>query len=180
MFDGRLLQARKKSGFTQKQVAEKAGISHSAYSQYENNKAIPPLDIASRICKALNVSMDWLCNGCETVKAENMADVAKMITEINRSIENGGRYESKIYLGLIPVDDARQMRDCVSLVVRSKELNDFIRQDKALYYEATHTTHAVLKKPLFDAYMAWRDEKMSELGGFFFFFDSESDGNAET
>jgi transcriptional regulator with XRE-family HTH domain len=59
-FPRRLRDARADTGLTQKQFAEKAQVSVSAYATYEQGTKTPPLSIAFRIAKALDVSLDWL------------------------------------------------------------------------------------------------------------------------
>lgn len=51
---------RKKEGLTQKQFAEKVGIHPVSIGQYERNKAIPKIENANKIAKALDVSTEIL------------------------------------------------------------------------------------------------------------------------
>lgn len=83
MFELRLLEARKKKGFTQKQVAEKAEIHVASYSAYENNHKIPPVDILLRIANVLEVSLDWLCGqGAELPRVNSYGDIARSIVSL--------------------------------------------------------------------------------------------------
>ncbi len=48
------------SKLTVKQLAEKIGVSLEMVTQYYTTKKLPKLDTFVRICKALNVSADYL------------------------------------------------------------------------------------------------------------------------
>lgn len=50
-------------GMTQKELADKVGITQSAMSRYINDKRIPFIDVAFKIAAALGVSIDELVNG---------------------------------------------------------------------------------------------------------------------
>ena len=54
-FSDRLKEARKRTGLTQIQIAEKLGITAQSYSQYETGKRRPKSDTLSKIADALNV-----------------------------------------------------------------------------------------------------------------------------
>lgn len=54
-FSDRLREARKRSGLTQMQIAEKLGITAQSYSQYETGKRQPKAETLKRIANALGV-----------------------------------------------------------------------------------------------------------------------------
>ncbi len=56
----RLLSVRKKSGFTQSEIAEKAGISERTYADIERGTKNMRVDTLCRICESLNISPDYL------------------------------------------------------------------------------------------------------------------------
>lgn len=57
----KLKEAREKiPGLTQVEVAIKAGISDRAYQNYEAGERIPRADVAKRIAKALNSTVEEL------------------------------------------------------------------------------------------------------------------------
>lgn len=56
----RLIEVRKKQGFTQVQVAKKVGITPICYQRYEAGERIPRADVAKRIAKALNSTVEEL------------------------------------------------------------------------------------------------------------------------
>lgn len=55
-----LKERREKLGYTQEQVAEKAGISLRAYKMYESGERIPRADVMARIAKVLHTSVERL------------------------------------------------------------------------------------------------------------------------
>lgn len=56
----RIKIAREKQRLTQKAVAEKAGITERGYQNYELGLRTPKVDIALRIAKALNSTVEDL------------------------------------------------------------------------------------------------------------------------
>jgi transcriptional regulator with XRE-family HTH domain len=59
-FGDRLTLLRKKKKLTQEQLAERVGISTKELSDYEEDDASPPLNIAIRIADILDTSLDFL------------------------------------------------------------------------------------------------------------------------
>lgn len=76
----RIKERRQSKGFTQKQLAEAASISPTSLIAYEKGAKTPPVDVAARIAKCLDVSIDWLFGleeNAETVSAKSDADLIK-------------------------------------------------------------------------------------------------------
>lgn len=90
MFGNRLLDARKRKGWTQKETAEAASIHPASYSAYETNQKIPPADILKRIADALGVSMDFLCGRSEyqTEAYETYGNIARTIYGLKSAISD--------------------------------------------------------------------------------------------
>lgn len=59
-FGDRLTLLRKKKKLTQEQLAERVGVSTKELSDYEEDDASPPLNIAIRIADTLDTSLDFL------------------------------------------------------------------------------------------------------------------------
>ena len=60
----KIKKIRKESGLTQKQLAQKLGVSQAAIVQFESEKSNPKIDTLKKIADALNVSiMDFLDAG---------------------------------------------------------------------------------------------------------------------
>lgn len=63
----RIREARKSLGWTQQQLAEKAGVAAITIRQYEAGKRIPRLDQLQKIAKAMGVSISHLCTEKERI-----------------------------------------------------------------------------------------------------------------
>lgn len=59
----RLREQRESMGWTQTDVAKLSGINSMAVSHFECDRREPSIRNAVKLCKALNVSMDWLTRG---------------------------------------------------------------------------------------------------------------------
>ncbi|MBQ3596920.1 MAG: helix-turn-helix transcriptional regulator [Clostridia bacterium] len=59
-FNEKLKMIRIENGLSQKQVAEKLGISASCYAGYEQGYRQPDLKTLAKICVILDVSADYL------------------------------------------------------------------------------------------------------------------------
>lgn len=62
-FGVRLKQLRLKNGLTQREIAQKIGLSPAGYFNYENSKAQPKLDVIIKLKEIFDVNIDWLLFG---------------------------------------------------------------------------------------------------------------------
>lgn len=60
VFQDRLRQERENNHLTQRDMAEKIGITQPSYIRYENGKSEPTLENLVRIAEILDVSIDYL------------------------------------------------------------------------------------------------------------------------
>ena len=58
----RIREIRKLRGLTQKQVANRIGMEQTQYSRYERGENEIKVNVLIDICKALNISADYLLN----------------------------------------------------------------------------------------------------------------------
>ena len=61
----RVFERLKQLSMTQKEFAEKAGIQQSTISEWKKNKTNPSSDKILAICKALDVTPQWLLSGVD-------------------------------------------------------------------------------------------------------------------
>lgn len=61
VFSERLKSLRLELNMTQKEFAERIGVTAAALSAYENNQKNPSIAVAKRISEKFNISLDWLC-----------------------------------------------------------------------------------------------------------------------
>lgn len=59
-FGSRLLQARKKKGISQEELAKHLGTKGPAIGRYERDEMKPSIDAATKMAQLLEVSLDWL------------------------------------------------------------------------------------------------------------------------
>ncbi len=69
-FSKRLVEERTKKGITQKELAERIGISQRMLVHYEKNDRVP-LKHLKEICEVLNISSDYLLGINNNTKKEN-------------------------------------------------------------------------------------------------------------
>jgi transcriptional regulator with XRE-family HTH domain len=59
-FGKRLLEARKKKGISQEELAEKLNTKGPVIGRYERDEMKPSIEAAAKIADILEVSLDWL------------------------------------------------------------------------------------------------------------------------
>jgi transcriptional regulator with XRE-family HTH domain len=64
-FGKRLLEARKKKGLSQEQLANKLNTKAPVIGRYERNIAKPSIEAAAKIALYLEVSLDYLVGNCD-------------------------------------------------------------------------------------------------------------------
>ena len=74
---------RKQKGYTQKQLAEKAGISRTALIRYENGETSPSIQILQQIAEALEVSVSVLID-----EGDNAEEKLKPFLENIKYVQN--------------------------------------------------------------------------------------------
>ncbi len=81
----RLRFLRKRLGLSQKEMAQKLGISRVALARYENNKRYPDTAILAKIAQILGVSLDWLVTGKgEMFTSERDELLNELVNELER------------------------------------------------------------------------------------------------
>lgn len=95
----RIKEARKKTGLTQKGLAEKLGIAYQTLAQWENDLRNPKRETLEKIAYALEISASYFLGYTQTVEA---AEADYFEGEIDKAIHNvlekmyGKRTEKKI------------------------------------------------------------------------------------
>lgn len=90
VFANRLKELRKEKNLTQKEFAEKIGVTSAALSAYENNLKNPSIAVAKRIGEEFNVSINWLCGLTDRKSANKIFDTYTDIIDIFFDIMNIG------------------------------------------------------------------------------------------
>lgn len=99
MFSDRLKQLRKDSGLLQQDMAEKIGITKSAYGYYEQGKTTPDVITAKKIANILGVSVDYLL-GKETDGMKKNHDKSGFLVPVLGQVQAG-----------IPIDAIQDILD---------------------------------------------------------------------
>lgn len=66
-------ELRKKNNLTQKEFAEKYGVTYQAVSKWENGINLPDITILNQICKDFNISLDETINNSKKAKINKRA-----------------------------------------------------------------------------------------------------------
>jgi transcriptional regulator with XRE-family HTH domain len=87
---GKLQQARKQKGFTQGQLAKRAGTDSQRISKYERGVLVPTTTILVKLADALDVSLDFLLREAENRAVGKIRDTALLdqFTQIDSLPEN--------------------------------------------------------------------------------------------
>ncbi|MFB6732283.1 helix-turn-helix domain-containing protein [Bacillus mobilis] len=89
----RLKSLRKKENLTQKQLAEKIGISQRMIGYYESEERFPPHDVLTKLADCFSVSADYLLGRDVTdetkkqLTPKNEKDIAKRMEEIKKDLQ---------------------------------------------------------------------------------------------
>lgn len=83
-----ILQLRKEKGMTQKQLAEKLGVTDRAISKWENGRGMPELSLMKALCDELGISVNELLSG-EKIEKEDYQE------KLEENILNTIEYTSK-------------------------------------------------------------------------------------
>lgn len=76
-FDDKMRRLRLVRGMSQDELAKQAGISRVSIGFYERGERVPPADVAARIARALQVSVDELLDIGADFNSETNADEDK-------------------------------------------------------------------------------------------------------
>ena len=66
-FGEKLKEARKNTGFTQEELAERLGVSRAAVAKWETDKGLPDIDNLKAMAALLDVSIDYLLDDGEPI-----------------------------------------------------------------------------------------------------------------
>lgn len=68
-------EARQEKGMTQKDLAERIGVTDRAVSNWENGRRLPDYSIVDILCKSLDISINELFAGCK-LREDDFKDAA--------------------------------------------------------------------------------------------------------
>lgn len=93
----RIVKARRFANMSQKELAQKSGITETSLSRYENNTREPKAHVLGQISDVLNVSCDYLIGITDdinykraTLKGKTTKDVEDIITRASMDMSQEG------------------------------------------------------------------------------------------
>lgn len=153
-FSERLKELRHRLNFTQKEFADKIGVTAAALSSYENNIKNPSIAVAKRIAESFNVSIDWLC-GLEKEKSDfvinTYSDIIRMLFEISK------------YVNLIPlIDEDKPENNCDAMLCFTEFQLDCFLVEWAQAYTVRYNSQIKgdITKTMYDS---WANSKIEEF-----------------
>lgn len=73
----RLEREKNRSKISSRQIALQAGISESTFKQWKGNGRLPKAEDLIKICKVLNVSIDYMLTGKDMMYNERVMEIAQ-------------------------------------------------------------------------------------------------------
>lgn len=104
----RIKQARKQAGLTQKDLAQRVGVSQPVISQLENGENLQSVHLLA-IAKACGVDSDWLASGEE--KPEQVVLTKEQLADLLREAFRNGAIQGERYHGWVDTDDFYTLRE---------------------------------------------------------------------
>ena len=110
VFADRLRELRKSLNLTQKEFAEKIGITAAALSSYENNQINPSISVIKRISQEFKTSTDWLLGLSDKKELGNVIETyGDAINAIISLINTDSRWDLGITWGMDSQNDTYQI-----------------------------------------------------------------------
>lgn len=172
-YNQRIKEARLKFNMTQKQLADAAEVAPGSISAYEKGTKAPPVDVAYRIAKSLNVSLDWLFNSEMTeddlkASARSYGDIARALValatmqpkDVNLWAEKVPWHHAKFPFSQEEKDELENSNSEIyetELHIKGEIIGEFVSGFRTLYQLYTSNT---IEKEMLDA---WLQKKYSEL-----------------
>lgn len=82
----RVIELRKKKGFSQSDLAKIVGISYAQVGRYETKGAQPPAEVLKKLADALDTTVDFLISGNSDEKAASALKDAELLQQF-RAVE---------------------------------------------------------------------------------------------
>ena len=98
-FKERIRLLRREAGLTQRETAEKIGVTYRTYQNYEAGASMPQSSVLSRLARAFGVSMDMLTGDEKPVSPTENEELNELLSEM-KALFSGGklRDEDKQYV----------------------------------------------------------------------------------
>lgn len=87
-FGERLMLVRKKKNLSQSEVGKKININGDAVGRYERNEVRPTIEMATKLAKALEVSLDYLVGNTDIELDKAAMNRIQEVTRFNEEEKN--------------------------------------------------------------------------------------------
>ena len=149
-----LFQARKKSGLSQEEVAEKLGVSRQTISKWETDETVPDIYQAKKMARLYNVSLDDLIEfDVELNKIKEM--IEKTDGKLEEKIDWTSAWGKKYPILL-------QYQKEVDIPAYAQRINFMLDELKTKYRISEQDAMLVLKDIL---YQTWKARKKHKCEG---------------
>ena len=100
----RIKEIRQNAGMTQREFADRIGVSRNTIASYETDARVPIDAIIVSICREFNVNEDWLRTGLGNMYAEVNPDIqlSKALGSLLR--EEAGSFKKQLILSLLELN----------------------------------------------------------------------------
>ena len=154
VFADRLRELRKSLNLTQKEFADKIGITAAALSSYENNQINPSISVIKRISQEFKISTDWLLGLSDRKRIGNtMETYGDAINTIVSLVDTDDRWEMGIRYG---TDAGGRTYEIGTIYTSDGIITNFIEELNAMRKLLTDGT---IEKYLFDL---WLSDKINK------------------
>ena len=83
IFADKLIKLRKKSGWSQEELANQMNVTRQSVSKWESGASYPEMDKLIAVCKIFNVDMDTLVNGDVDIEKETSLNTKDILDKFN-------------------------------------------------------------------------------------------------
>lgn len=87
----RITELLRQTGYTQKELSQKVGVTEAAMSRYLNNQREPKMEIIANLAKELNTTTDYLISGRS--RQEKFEDTYWMLARRAQSMNQDQKLE---------------------------------------------------------------------------------------
>ena len=138
IFSQRVKELRNKAGLTQKELAEKMGVSINTVVSYEKLQKSPSLDMAKKMATFFNVSLDWLSgmsNDIDSFQIHSPSDLIKLVIKLDSVDKIAFKNIAEIddMPEMVTVIDDNSLKSFVVEWQKIKKLKDSKTIDEDLY-----------------------------------------------
>ena len=131
-----IAEKRKEKHITQRELADKLGITDRAVSKWECGRSLPDSALMIPLCEILGISVNELLLGRALEKEDYRRETEKLLLEMKRKEEESNRYLLKLemierWVVLDKVRGEKTFREIVSVMKKGGEnaLDEFKRNN---------------------------------------------------